>query len=427
MLIYSDQISERLVYTLDFVFHVRGLAYELSEDPDYFDNYTGPKLNYSNRNFENEHLQLAPGDLMFHEEPIIYALKKDVFFNGETLNIGNVCDPLAAIFFVLTRAEEYTSSLKDNHGRFAAEFSILKKHGWLHFPICDIWAISFLEWISENLEITFDIQIPEPQIIPTFDIDNAFAYKHKTVLRRVLSLAKDAIYGNRHRIAERNSVLRDQMADPYDTFETILSIAKEFPVRVFWLLGNFGKYDKNLPHYSTTQKKLIQKLAQSVQLGLHPSYQSNGNEYFLQQEKKRIEKILRRPVKNSRQHFLKLEFPKTYRRLIKNGFTDDYTMGFADDYGFRMGTAHAVKWFDLEENKRTDLTLHPFVYMDGTFNEYLELSPELAKRSIGELYDSIKKYGGDFICIWHNETIGDYKIWEGWKSVLEYTLNLKHE
>jgi hypothetical protein len=100
-------------------------------------------------------------------------------------------------------------------------------------------------------------------------------------------------------------------------------------------------------------------------------------------------------------------------------------MGFADVVGFRIGTSRPVKWFDLQKNKVTQLTLHPFAFMDGTLNEYLKLTPELAKEKISELFSEVKNYGGEFSFIWHNETIGDYGIWKGWKTVFEWSVDLK--
>ena len=64
-------------------------------------------------------------------------------------------------------------------------------------------------------------------------------------------------------------------------------------------------------------------------------------------EKEKLEKVLGEVVDSSRQHFLKLDVPKTYNALINSGFRNDYTMGFAEHSGFRSGTARTHLWFDL--------------------------------------------------------------------------------
>jgi hypothetical protein len=164
-----------------------------------------------------------------------------------------------------------------------------------------------------------------------------------------------------------------------------------------------------------------------AEIGIHPSYKSTTYYYYLHQEIERLEEIIAKRVHKSRQHYLKLEFPLSYQSLIDNEITDDYTMGYADIVGFRAGTAHSFLWFDLSTNAVTTLRIHPFVYMDGTLNQYLKLSPTEAKEKIQQLWEEVKRYGGDFIFIWHNETLGEKRKWKGWLDVYYFTLELKNK
>jgi hypothetical protein len=262
-------------------------------------------------------------------------------------------------------------------------------------------------------------------ILPTFDIDNVFAYQLKHVLRTMLSSLKDLMRGDRFRMNERKLVLQGAAKDPYDTYDYILSIAdRGFSVNMFWLLGDYAKYDKNVTFKDARHQRLIRKMALKTTVGIHPSYKSNSYEYFLLNEKERLEFILNQSVEHSRQHFLKLKLPATYRSISTMGIKHDYTMGYADQVGFRAGTARSFPWFDLRKNSISDLTIHPFAYMDGTLQEYLKLTPSESKLIIASLFEEVKNYGGDFHMIWHNETIGEYGKWNGWKEVLEFTLDL---
>ena len=94
-------------------------------------------------------------------------------------------------------------------------------------------------------------------------------------------------------------------------------------------------------------------------------------------------------------------------------------MGYAEQTGFRAGTARCFKWFDLQKNEVTGLNIHPFVYMDGTLLEYLQLSPEEAKMRIRALYQEVQEYGGAFSFLWHNETIAGYQHWAPYQEVFK--------
>ena len=423
--IFVEAISERLLYTLDFVFKERGLEYTLTNDHHTFIASEFKKINYSERYFENI-IQLIPSTILFDEEIIIYDIHSGMYEKEDCLKIHGIIDPLGSIFFVLSRMEEYTSTLEDEHGRFQVRNSVLDRYHWLDKAMCDRWAVAFLNFLNQHELIVFQNQTHKVEIRPTFDIDNAYAYQLKTGWRKWLSTSKDILNRNSLRLKERDLVLDGSKTDPYDTYDYILSIANRgFKVNMFWLLGDYAKFDKNISYKNVRHQRLIRKMNLSTAVGIHPSYKSNSYEYHFLNEKERLELILHKTVENSRQHFLKLKLPVTYTTISSMGIKHDYTMGFAEKVGFRSGTARPHKWFDLSKNCISDLIIHPFVYMDGTLNEYLCISPEESKVVISKLFNEVKRFGGDFVFIWHNETIGNYGKWQGWQEVLEFTLNLK--
>ena len=220
-------------------------------------------------------------------------------------------------------------------------------------------------------------------------------------------------------------VLTGSKKDPFDNYDKIFDIqSRGFDVKLFWMLGNYGKYDKNISHKNRRHRRLIRKMDTIATIGIHPSYRSNSNEFNIHNEIERLQNIIKKHVRSSRQHYLMLFLPKTYQQLIEQEIEDDYSMGYADIIGFRAGTARSFHWFDLTTNKKTSLRIHPFCYMDGSLNEYLQLSTNEAEDRIAQLYLEVQNYGGQCIFLWHNDTISEYGHWAGWSKVLEFSLRL---
>lgn len=426
MIIFVENITNRLSYTFDFIFKERDLKYEFTENKELFQLSKLPKFNYSREHFEGNIPYILPSSILFREGLYNYTINKSTFNNEECLTINDKTDPFASIFYILTRYEEYNSTLIDQHGRHQGIHSVLYRFNWQDKAMCDHWAEDILDFFKANCGFEYKKKIYHPQIIPTFDIDNAYAYKHKGIVRTILANLKDIWKKNAQQVVERKRVISGSQKDPYDNFDRIYDIHRRgYDVKLFWLLGNYGKYDKNISYKHKRHVRLIKKMAKIASIGIHPSYKSNSNDFFVHNEIERLQNILSKHVRNSRQHYLKLTLPHTYETLIEQDIEHDYTMGYADICGYRAGTARKHLWFNVMTNERTKLNIHPFAYMDGTLNEYLKMSPEEAQEKIVELFMETKKYGGDFIFIWHNDTINDYGHWKGWSNVLEFTLRLR--
>lgn len=424
LVLLVNQVSERLDYTLDFIFKQHGLTICCTNDIKTFLEAEGDHLIYGANPIEG-YSSIACSTLLCEESirKDILIVKKE-FFGEVILGIDDLVDPFAAIFYCLSRYEEYVNLKRDIHGRFRAKDAILVQLGLHKLQIVERW----IDVLIKNYNPSQYDQLLENRkvvVIPSFDIDNTQAYLWKSGWRNIGSRLKDFIKQDKHRIVERKSVALGKLKDPYDTFQQITEIAERFPeTRVFWLLGDYNTYDRNTNWKDPRLHRLIRNLNQRIHIGIHPSYASNNSERKLELEIQRLNQILGEETKESRQHFLKLNLPSTPRKLVRYGIKTDFSMGFADEIGFRAGTAHPFQYFDLTLNQKLEILTVPFFYMDGTFNDYLKTSPEAAIIEINALIHEIEKYGGAASFIWHNETIGDYKRWQGWNKVFVHTLNI---
>ncbi len=427
ILIYTHSMTPRVSYTMDLVFNtVLNSSYQLTDDLQFYRSSVLPKLAYTIYHEELECLMEADG-LLFEStvrkqvsEASGEYLNFPVFFNTSQKSFLPY-DVFATVFYFAARYEEYLPSEPDMHQRFQAENSQAFKHGFLNKP--------FLNYLVDDLAQKLKQKYPALEFkkrsfnfLSTIDIDNAFAYAHKGFKRNLGGLLKDLASFKWRDVVRRLAANTNSLNDPYNTFDTInaMSTETQTALQYFVLIGDHSAYDKN-PHYTNKGfRALLQKLASDYKLGLHPSYQSFDELTRVEKEKNRLENIIEKKVTTARGHFLRIKFPETYRAFIRAGITDDYTMIYASQPGFRTGLCMPYKWFDLDKNEATALLLHPSTVMEGTVRDYNKLNAKKAAELIAHLMQEVKKFGGEFVSVWHNDSfVPEQKEWvEVYKTML---------
>ena len=329
-------------------------------------------------------------------------------------------DPFAAVFYMISRYEEYLPHVRDQYDRFTTKESLANEKGFLQIAVVDRWVLQLKKILSDNFsELNFKKR--KFNYISTIDIDNAYAYKHKGILRTLASLGKNMMRFNLQVIGHQLKVLSGKRKDPFDTYNYQLNIQKKYNIKsiYFILIGDYGLNDKNLSYENRHFKKLIKSISDYAYLGIHPSFGSNKSPKKLKTEIGRLREIVKREIKRSRQHFLKLSLPETYRNLIEEDILEDYTMGYANNLGFRAGTCTPYPFYDLDGEVECNLTIFPFQIMEATLKYYLKLNVEDSIKAIKAIVDEVKSVDGTLISLWHNESLSDEMEWEGWKKVYE--------
>ena len=422
ILIYATTITPRIAYIIKHLFtSVLDVPVKLTINRAEFAQYEGPKINYTNEASVGIHIH--PHSLLFEQEVKIvnpgvseYQNIPILFPVSETSSIP--FDPFAAAFFMITRYEEYWPQPLDKFGRVLARSSMAYQHGFLEIPVVDHWTL-MLQHLVESHYPSFHFPKRNYQYTPTFDVDIAFAYCHRSLWRTAAATIKSILYQRFDDVHERFQVILNNHPDPYDIFSWLhdFSVQHKISPLYFFQVGRYGRYDKNISPTFPAMKKLIRQTASHYQIGIHPSFQSNANKKLINEEITTLENIIGKQITRSRQHFLKIRFPETYQHLISCGITDDYTMGYASRPGFRAGTCTPFRFYDLSTETETGLNIHPFQIMDGTLNQYMHLSPLEAIDCISRINNEVRKVNGTFISLWHNESLSEMHEWSGWQDV----------
>ena len=105
-----------------------------------------------------------------------------------------------------------------------------------------------------------------------------------------------------------------------------------------------------------------------------------------------------------RQHYLRWANPETWRNWEAAGLAYDTTLAYPELVGFRTGTCHPYRVFDLQERRPLDLREMPFQVMDGTLLTAMALAPDAALAAVLDIAGQCRRYGGCLGILWHNNT-----------------------
>ena len=277
VLVYTTSAPPRLRYIFELILtELVGVEYEFTHDADKFTFHTGPKLNYSEKQFGDE-LFFFSTQLLFEKKirqqdlSVLDWMDTKAFFATHPKYVLPF-DPFAASFYMVSWYEEHLPFIKDKHDRFEAAQSLAFQKGFLHKPIVNIYAKKIREILAEAFpELQFKDK--KYEYVSTIDIDNAWAFKEKGFLRTTGALLRSLSRFDFHSIVERVSVLVNKNPDPFYMYE----IQNKYKICTiyFFLLGDYAENDKNVSGSRRNFQTLIKSIADYCEVGIHPSYASN--------------------------------------------------------------------------------------------------------------------------------------------------------
>jgi hypothetical protein len=426
--IYSSEDSLRLRYIAGIILgDILGLSWEVITDKRKLGKH--PVINYSSEKVSNS-FKITPDSILFEKG---FCLKMTdigewkglpVFFQTNS-DSDLPFDIFAASFFLVTRYEEYPEFVPDKYGRFPAAASVAFKNGFLDKPVIDLWTKELARALLKRFP-TLVFKRNEYKALLTIDTDQPFAYLGKNIFRSIGGFFKEKD-GISDTVSNRYRVMTREEKDPYDVFDYINTAIRADAVetRFFFPVGDRSRFDTNPSWKNEEYRQLIRRIDENYQVGLHPSFIAGGDGAMISDEAVRLKSILGKEVILSRFHFIRLYMPHSYKNLLLSGIIEDYSMGYPDETGFRAGIARPYYFYDITDDRLTNLKIIPFQVMDGTLSDYKKLDPAGSREKILSLINETKKVGGLFVSIWHNTSLLDTEVSKGWREVFEFMI--KHQ
>ncbi|MDD3079132.1 MAG: polysaccharide deacetylase family protein [Paludibacter sp.] len=351
---------------------------------------------------------------IWEETPLLFG--EPVTENLENTIILHA-DLIASSYCLISRYEEWVrKDIRDSHGRFPGKESLPYRAGFIDRPLVDEYGK-----LLRNLLRQTGVTVPEPpqkinKIYLTHDIDQMAHY------RKVRSLIGGLLRGiKRRKEGQRaiNSFFGSIRNDPWYTFPFLFKVDNEVvknlgskrceTIAFFRSSNSKRREDKPVPNLIHPDHKTLIRYCKrkNVTIGLHTSYEAGIHPQIIAEEKQRLEKAANVKCYYNRNHFLCSREPIDMLELIECGITDDFTIGYADMAGFRLGTCRPVKWINLGTKQLFPLTLHPLAIMDITLNDkrYMYMNAHDAYEYCIQLIDCIEKYNGEVNILWHNNSV----------------------
>lgn len=430
LLIYSHKQSPRLRYIAKQLFErILGVPVGVTLKIEDFIAHNGPKFSYGKKPLGNE-LFFQSADLLFEQgvnEDIISV--KDwhgipCFYKVHHPESVVPFDVLAASFYMLTRYEEYLPQVKDNLGRFMPTSSLAHQHNFLQKPVVDLWALRVKKIIQTRFpDIKWELKHFNVELI--CEVNEAFAYKKKGWFRAFEGFFADLFKLRFSKLYNRLKVILGVMKDPFHTYNYMINKAlkSKANLRVFFGLGNYSSHDKSINADSYTYQRLIKSIADYCPIGLRLSFDSQKNLAEFKIERKRFEQITHRAASHTFCQYAKISLPNTYRTLIEQEVTADYSMGYLDYAGFRAGTCSPFLFYDLDYEIQTPLSVVPFCLSKNMFDNIT--SPEKGIEQAAELMNAIKEVNGKAVIHIQNDLFDDTDSRAPfWKAMYSYFVSL---
>jgi len=352
-----------------------------------------------------------------HDLPVLFGdTEARTTWTADEKGLALNVDVLGTAFFFLTAYEDVVRSVRDAYGRFPASESLGVREGFIDRPVVDE-AVDLL-WMGIEAIWPDVVRRDDPfRLQLTHDVDQPWGVLGRTapnVLRSIgadLAVRRDPALAGRRLLAVLDGGRGRVDRDPVNTFDFLMDVSEGHGLRstFYFLAGNVpGEPDFR---YRITDPPILDLIGRirdrGHAIGLHGSHASHGSlertAFELAALRQACDDLgFQQPSWGVRQHYLRLDAPRTWRIHEAAGLTHDSTFGYADRVGFRAGTARAFTVFDLLDRRALALRERPLIAMDVALFEGMRLGLDEGMARVRELVDRSRRHGGDTVLLFHN-------------------------
>ena len=369
-------------------------------------------------------LKLLPNDI---HTPFLFGEDKVIV---DSDNVIIYADLIASSYFLLSRYEEIIHpECRDQYGRFCGSDAVIFQQGYALRPIIDEYS-AFLSELLVRIGHKQNVDKID-KIYLTHDVDHPFMFYRcdmviKQWIKNLLHIRTPV-----HKCFEKY-VCSER--DPYNTFDRIFDYDNKLKEKygdhvenICFIIAAKGHLSNEYVDLNIAKfRKLIRKIVDNnCKVGIHLSFEAGEYSKLIHREISRLPDEVDKTHLISRNHFLRWIYPEDVDVMEYEGIQEDYTLGYADQVGFRVGTCRPYKFINPYSGRVSKVTEIPLEIMDGTLDGYMHLSKEKAVLVCKQIIDQVYKYHGALNVLWHNTSFipGTYRE-TVYNEMISYILKL---
>ena len=133
-------------------------------------------------------------------------------------------------------------------------------------------------------------------LVTCLEVPCSYDFKGKGLLRTFGGILRDTLRFDIYRLYRRTTVLLNLVKDPLDNYYEWINMNKknDIDTKVFFLISDFSRYDRNLSFYSKLFKEKIKDVADFCEVSLLSSFLSINNKKIIKNERKTKSFILKK-------------------------------------------------------------------------------------------------------------------------------------
>lgn len=303
-----------------------------------------------------------------------------------------ICDVIresTKLWDIYARKEEYSSAGLDNHGRFDYRSSSCQ----------DTSNPLVSQYLADK---GYRASYPDNKrfaICLTHDVDEIYPPISHTLFSALYQIKNLDLEGLKRQLLWKRM---GQRFSPYWNFKEIMALEEKYEAKSTFY---FMAADRDIKRFRYDVEDLGVELGliadRGFEVGLHGGYYAYDSLEEMKKEKRKLERVLGRPVVGYRNHYLRFKVPDTWEHLSKAGFKHDSTFGYWDRLGFRNGMCHPFRPYNIKAESHIDILEIPLCIMDMTLYGQKSNTEDMWEVAEG-LMKVAERCGGVLTILWHN-------------------------